>query len=62
MIAWACPKLHPDTLLSVESPPIRTDGDTEVSCAVVKPTTAFPKVLKALASMVLMFPARAVDI
>lgn len=62
MIAWACPKLHPDTLLSVESPLIRADGGAEFSCAVVKPTTSFPKLLIALASMVLMFPARAVDI
>lgn len=62
MIVWACPKLHPDTLLSVESPLIRTDGDAEFNCAGVKPTTWFPKLLIALASMVLMFPARAVDI
>jgi len=62
MIAWACPKLHPDTLLSVESPLRRTDGGAKFNCTVVKPTTSFPKLLIALASMILKFPARAVDI
>lgn len=62
MTALACPRLHPDTALSVESPLKRTDADAEVICVVVKPTTLFPKLVIASAFMTLMFPARAVDI
>lgn len=61
-IALACPRDHPDVLLSVERLLIRTDGSAKFICVVVRPTIWLPKLVIVPASMVLMFPVRAVDI
>ncbi len=62
MIALTCPKDHPDVLLSVERLLKRIDGRAKFICVIVRPTIWLPKLIIVLASMVLKFPVRAVDI